>query len=53
VDVELGANERCGPSEEPPDEIDRGVEHVIDKKSGQIGKRNTYARSRDLRTSNG
>lgn len=33
--------------------IDRGVEHVIKKKDGTIGERNTYPRSRDPRRSKG
>jgi hypothetical protein len=33
--------------------IDRGVEHVIHNLNGEIGERNTYPRSRDLRSSQG
>lgn len=33
--------------------IDRGVEHVVKKKDGTIGERNTYPRSRDPRSSKG
>lgn len=33
--------------------IDRGVEHFIHKRDGQIGERNTYPRSRDPRRSSG
>ncbi len=33
--------------------IDREVEHVIKKKDGKIGERNTYPRSRDPRSSKG
>lgn len=33
--------------------IDRGVEHFIHNKDGQIGERNTYPRSRDPRSSRG
>ncbi len=33
--------------------IERGVEHVIHKEDGQIGARNTYPRSRDLRRRKG
>lgn len=32
---------------------DRGVEHVVKKKDGTIGERNTYPRSRDPRSSKG
>jgi Uncharacterized protein conserved in bacteria (DUF2188) len=32
---------------------DRGVEHVIHNRDGQIGERNTYPRSRDPRRSKG
>lgn len=32
---------------------DRGVEHVIKKKDGTVGERNTYPRSRDPRRSKG
>lgn len=32
---------------------ERGVEHVIHKKDGTIGERNTYPRSRDPRKSKG
>lgn len=31
----------------------RGVEHVVKKKDGTIGERNTYPRSRDPRSSKG
>lgn len=33
--------------------IDRDVEHVIHNQDGQIGKRNTYPRSRDPKKSRG
>lgn len=33
--------------------IDRGVEHLIHKRNGQIGERNTYPRSRDPRSTKG
>jgi hypothetical protein len=33
--------------------IDRGVEHVIKNKDGQIGQKNTYPRSCDPRSSKG
>lgn len=33
--------------------IDRRVEHIIRKKDGEIGQRNTYPRSRDPRSSRG
>jgi hypothetical protein len=33
--------------------IDRGVEHFIHNRDGQIGERNTYPRSRDPRRSKG
>lgn len=33
--------------------VDRGVEHVIKNKDGQIGARNTYPRSRDPRETKG
>ena len=33
--------------------IDRGVEHFIRNKDGEIGQRNTYPRSRDPRSSRG
>ena len=32
---------------------DRGVEHIIRNKDGEIGQRNTYPRSRDPRSSSG
>jgi len=32
---------------------DRGVEHLIHNRNGQIGERNTYPRSRDPRSSKG
>lgn len=32
---------------------DRGVEHLIHNRNGQIGERNTYPRSRDPRRSKG
>ena len=32
---------------------DRGVEHIIRNKDGEIGSRNTYPRSRDPRQSKG
>ena len=32
---------------------DRGVEHLIHNRNGQIGERNTYPRSRDPRASKG
>lgn len=32
---------------------DRGVEHLIHNRNGQIGERNTYPRSRDPRGSKG
>lgn len=32
---------------------ERGVEHVIKRKNGTIGERNTYPRSRDPRRSKG
>jgi Uncharacterized protein conserved in bacteria (DUF2188) len=32
---------------------DRGVEHLIHNRSGRIGERNTYPRSRDPRSSRG
>jgi hypothetical protein len=33
--------------------VDRGVEHFIRNKKGEIGERNTYPRSRDPRSSKG
>ena len=33
--------------------VGRGVEHVIHKKDGSIGEKNTYPRSRDPRRSKG
>lgn len=33
--------------------VDRGVEHIIKKKDGTIGDRNTYPRSRDPRRTKG
>jgi hypothetical protein len=33
--------------------IDRGVEHIIRNKDGEIGARNTYPRGRDPRSSRG
>lgn len=33
--------------------IDRGVEHIVHKRDGKIGERNTYPRSRDPRSSKG
>lgn len=33
--------------------VTRGVEHVIHKKDGSIGEKNTYPRSRDPRKSKG
>nr|WP_030504692.1 DUF2188 domain-containing protein [Micromonospora purpureochromogenes] len=33
--------------------VQRGVEHVIKKKDGTIGERNTYPRSRDPRETTG
>lgn len=33
--------------------IDRSVEHFIHNRDGEIGERNTYPRSRDLRASRG
>lgn len=33
--------------------IDRGVEHIVKNMDGQIGRRNTYPRSRDPRDSKG
>lgn len=33
--------------------IDRGQEHYVHNKDGQIGERNTYPRSRDPRSSKG
>jgi hypothetical protein len=33
--------------------IDRGVEHIIRNRGGEIGERNTYPRSRDPRRSKG
>jgi hypothetical protein len=33
--------------------VDRGVEHFIHNRDGQIGERNTYPRSRDPRRSKG
>ena len=32
---------------------DRGAEHLIHNRNGQIGERNTYPRSRDPRSSKG
>lgn len=32
---------------------DRGVEHVVHRKDGTIGEKNTYPRSRDPRSSQG
>ncbi|USI88388.1 DUF2188 domain-containing protein [Rhodococcus pyridinivorans] len=33
--------------------IERGVEHLVHKRDGKIGERNTYPRSRDPRSSKG
>ena len=33
--------------------MDRGVEHVVKNKDGEIGAKNTYPRSRDPRSSKG
>lgn len=33
--------------------IDRGVEHFVHNRDGQIGERNTYPQSRDPHQSNG